>query len=191
MRNYFEGMSVMEQTFWIIALIGTFIFLIILVMSFFGADHDADVHTDLSDSDFDDGGVGFQFFTFKNLVAFLTIFGWTGLVCMNSQCSTGLTVFLSTIAGILMMLATSSLFYFLHKLAETGTMNFKNAIGNAAEVYIPIKADRGNVGKVQIKVQGTLRELEAITDENEDLPTGSFVVVKEIVGNDTLLVMKK
>ena len=191
MRNFFEGMSVMQQTFWMIALIGTVIFLIILVLTFLGSDHDSDVHTDVSDTDADDGGVGFQFFTFKNLVAFLTIFGWTGLVCINSNYSTGLTIFISTVAGILMMLATSSLFYFMYKLAENGTMNIQNAIGVSAEVYLPIKANRANIGKVSINIQGALRELEAITDEDVDLSTGTIVQVKEIVGNDTLLVIKK
>ncbi len=191
MMDFFSGMSGLEQTYWSIALIGTFIFLIIFVISFFGMDHDADVHTDVSDMYSDDGGVGFQFFTFKNVIAFLTIFGWTGLVCIQNKLGVGLSLFLSVLAGLIMMVLTSLLFYWMHKMAESGTLKMSNAIGMVGEVYIPIKSKRQNIGKVQIKVQGSLHELEAMTDEEFDLPTGSVVEVKDLIGPEILLVVKK
>ena len=55
---------------------------------------------------------------------------------------------------------------------------------------MPIGAERSKMGKVQIKVQGSLRELEAITDEEEDLKTGTIVKVTEIVSAEILLVEK-
>ena len=78
----------------------------------------------------------------------------------------------------------------MHKLAESGTLKIKNAIGVIGEVYLPIGAERSKMGKVQIKVQGSLRELEAITDEPEELKTGSMVKVTEIVSAEILLVEK-
>ena len=44
------------------------------------------------------------------------------------------------------------------------------------------------MGKVQIKVQGSLRELEAITDNEEELKTGTMVKVTKIVSAELLLV---
>lgn len=190
MKEFFSGMSGMEQTYWVVALVGTFVFFIIFVITFLGFDHDADVHADVSDIDADDGGVGFQFFTFKNFVAFLTIFGWTGLACIQNNLESGLTLILSFIAGLTMMFLTSLLFYWMHKLAESGTLKMSNAVGLTGEVYIPIKAKRESIGKVQLKVQGSLRELEAMTDEEFDLTTGTVVNVKEIIGSDILLVEK-
>lgn len=190
MKEFFSGMSGMEQTYWVVALVGTFVFLIIFVITFLGFDHDADVHADVSDMDADDDGVGFQFFTFKNFVAFLTIFGWTGLACIQNNLGSGLTLILSFIAGLTMMFLTSLLFYWMHKLAESGTLKMSNAVGLTGEVYIPIKAKRESIGKVQLKVQGSLRELEAMTDEEFDLTTGTVVNVKEIIGSDILLVEK-
>jgi membrane protein implicated in regulation of membrane protease activity len=191
MKEFFSGMSGMEQTYWVVALVGTFVFLIIFVITFLGFDHDADVHADVSDMDADDGGVGFQFFTFKNVIAFLTIFGWTGLVCIQNKLGVGLSLFLSVLAGLIMMVLTSLLFYWMHKMAESGTLKMSNAIGMVGEVYIPIKSKRQNIGKVQIKVQGSLHELEAMTDEEFDLPTGSVVEVKDLIGPEILLVVKK
>jgi len=87
-----------------------------------------------------------------------------------------------------MMAATSSLFYFMHRLSESGSLKMKNAIGVICEVYLPIGANRSKVGKVQIKVQGSLRELEALTDEDKDLQTGAVVKVTEIISAELLLV---
>ena len=102
MKEFFEGMSTLEQTYWGFALLGSVVFLIIFILTFIGGG-DADMDADASDFEADDGGVGFQFFTFKNIVAFFTIFGWTGVTCIDNDLSTGLTLILSIIAGLLMM----------------------------------------------------------------------------------------
>ena len=189
METFFEGMTSLEQTYWIIALIGSAAFLVIFILTFIGGG-DADMEADAGDFEADDGGVGFQFFTFKNIVAFFTIFGWSGVTCLDNDLSTGLTLVISTVAGLIMMVLTSLLFYWMYKLAESGTLKIKNAVGVIGEVYLPIGAERSKMGKVQIKVQGSLRELEAITDELEELKTGSMVKVTEIVSAEILLVEK-
>ena len=74
------------------------------------------------------------------------------------------------------------------RLAEDGTLRIKNALGAIGEVYLPIGANRSKTGKVQIIVQGSLRELEALTDEDNTLPTGTVVKVIEIVSAELLLV---
>ncbi|MDV7186378.1 hypothetical protein R3X25_03715 [Lutibacter sp. TH_r2] len=187
MLEFFDGMSTLEQTYWIIALIGSAIFLVIFILTFIGGG-DTDMDADASDFEADDGGVGFQFFTFKNVVAFFTIFGWTGITCLDNGLSIGLTLILSVIAGLLMMVLTTSLFFWMNKLSTSGTLKIKNAIGVIGEVYLPIGAKRSKMGKVQIKVQGSLRELEAITDNEEELKTGTMVKVTEIVSAELLLV---
>ncbi|WP_115878151.1 hypothetical protein [Lutibacter oceani] len=189
MKEFFEEMSALEQTYWIIALVGSIVFLIIFILTFIGGG-DADMEADASDFEADDGGVGFQFFTFKGIVAFFTIFGWSGVTCIDNGLSTTATLIISTIAGLIMMVLTSLLFYWMHKLSESGTLKMKNAVGVICEVYLPIGAKRSKMGKVQIKVQGSLRELEAITDEEEDLKTGTMVKVTEIVSAEILLVEK-
>jgi len=189
MKEFFDGMSTLERTYWVIALVGSALFLMIFILTFIGGG-DADMDADASEFEADDGGVGFQFFTFKGIVAFFTIFGWTGVVCIQSDLSTSLTLIISAIAGFIMMVLTSLLFFWMHKLAESGTLKMENAVGVICEVYLPIGAKRSKMGKVQIKVQGSLRELEAITDEEEDLKTGTMVNVSEIVSAELLLVEK-
>lgn len=190
MLDFLDGLPVLEQTYWIIAILGSAIFVVIFILTFIGGDSDADMEADGTDFEADDGGVGFQFFTFKNVVAFFTIFGWSGLSCLDAGLSTGLTLLISTVAGLIMMVLTSLLFFWMYKLAQSGTLNMKNAIGTVGEVYLPIGANRSKMGKVQIKVQGSLRELEALTDDDEDLNTGTVIKVTKIISAELLLVEK-
>ena len=190
MKEFFDGMSTLEQAYWIFAIIGSAIFVIIFILTFIGGDTDTDMEADSTDFEADDGGVGFQFFTLKNVIAFFTIFGWTGLICIGENLSTALTILLSTIAGLIMMALTSLLFFWMHKLSASGTLKIKNAIGLVGEVYIPIKANRKEIGKVQINVQGSLRELDAVTDSDEDLKTSTIVKVVDIISDELLLVEK-
>lgn len=190
MNEFFSGMTSIEQTYWYIALIGSAIFVVIFIMTFIGGDGDFEMDSDTDIADGDDGGVGFQFFTFKNVIAFFTIFGWTGITCMEYGLSNILTIVLSTVAGLIMMVLTSLLFYWMGKMAESGTLKIENAVGVIGEVYLPIGANRSKMGKISIKVQGSLRELEAITDANEDLKTQTLVKVIEVVSSELLLVEK-
>lgn len=187
MSEFFEGMSGLEQTYWIVALIGSGVFAIIFIMTFLGGG-DVDMEADMTDLDVDDGGVGFQFFTFKNVVAFFTIFGWTGVVCFDANMGTGATVAISSIAGLIMMFITSAMFFYMSKLTQSGTLRMEKAVGAVGEVYLPIGPSRSTVGKVMIKVQGSLRELDAISDAEDEIATSTMVRVLEIVSAELLLV---
>lgn len=189
MQEIFEGLSAVEQAYWTVALIGSGAFVIIFALTFIGG-VDTDMSADATDFEADDGGVGFQFFTFKNVVAFFTVFGWTGILCLQNGLSNIVTLGVSSVAGLMMMTATSLLFYQMHKLSQSGTLKIKNAIGAIGEVYLPIGANRTNIGKIQIKVQGSLRELEAITDAPEDLKTSTIIKVTKVVSDELLLVEK-
>jgi len=190
MEDFFEGMSALEQTYWYIALIGSAIFVVIFIMTFIGGgDVDMEADMDVSEGG-DDGGVGFQFFTFKNVIAFFTIFGWSGLTCLDYGLSNTVTIIVSSISGLIMMVLTSLLFFWIARMSQSGTLKIANAVGVIGEVYLPIGANRSKMGKVQIKVQGSLRELEAITDADEDLKTATIIKVIKVVSSELLLVEK-
>lgn len=186
--EWWEALDTTRQIYWGIAIPFSIIFLIQMVLTFIGGEMEVD-----GDADFDvetDGGAGFQFFTLKNFIGFFTIFAWSGIASLDSGYSTEITLLVSTFSGLFMMTIMASLFYFFSKLTASGTMNINNAKGGIAEVYMRIEAGRGNVGKVLIKVQGSLRELEAITDDDLDLPMGTVVNVIEVLNNSMLLVSK-
>jgi membrane protein implicated in regulation of membrane protease activity len=148
-----------------------------------------DVPDDTPDAEVEaDTGIAFQFFTLKNLVAFFSIFGWTGIACIDSGLSETTSLIIALIAGLIMMTVMASIFYFLGKANADGTLKMKNAVGGVGEVYMNIKNKRGGIGKVQIKIQGSLRTLDAMTDDDQDIPTGKIITVTSVV-NDSILVV--
>ena len=185
---WWDAKPVIEQIYWGIAIPASLIFLIQTVMTFIGADIDSDTDVDVEVDG--DHGIGFQFFTLKNLVAFFTIFSWTGIACLDSGYSNGTSVLISIIAGLAMMVMMAAIFYFFSRLTDSGTMSLSNAIGNIGEVYLPVEANRNNIGKISIKVQGSYRELDAITDDEKDLVVGSVIEVTDLL-NDSILIITK
>jgi hypothetical protein len=183
--------GIFEQIFWVITIPSTVIFLILLVLTIIGSDADTDVDTDI-DSDIADGdSIPFQFLSLKNIVAFFAVFGWSGIGFINAGLASWLVILLSFICGFLMMVLMASLFYFMSKLAESGTLKMKNAVGKLGEVYLVIPANRGGMGKVQLNVQGSLRTIDAITDDLESIPTSSIIQVMDVIDDQILLVKKQ
>jgi hypothetical protein len=168
----------------------TLAFAVQLVLTFFGADTDTDFDMDMDTEMHMDGGAGFQFFTLKNLVAFFTIFSWTGIACIRNGLGQTATVIIAAFCGLLMMTIMTALFYFMSKLVQSGTLEFKNAINNIGEVYLTIPKNKEGLGKVQIKIQGALRELEAMTADDYALNRGTLIKVIEVTSNNILIVTK-
>ena len=187
MMEWFSALDGFSQFFWIIALIGSLLFVFVIITTFLSVDGGDDF--DNVDSSINaDAGIEFQFITFKNLVGFFTIFGWIGIACINAGFSILVTVIAALVGGILMMLTMAAMFYGMKKLADSGTLNYKNAINATGEVYLTIGANRSKMGKVSIRVQGTLRELEAITDSLFELKSGTIIQVIDVTNNGILIV---
>lgn len=184
--DWFYNLTAFQQTYWVLTGISSLFFLFVLITTIMGADSD-----DIGDVDAEidaDTGVGFQFFTFKNLVAFFAIFGWSGISSIHSGNSKPTTVIISIFCGLLMMFVMAALFYYISKLTSSGTLKMKNALNATGEVYLTVGANRTRAGKIQIKIQGALRELEALTDYNEDLKQGRIIIVTEVTENGTLII---
>ena len=88
------------------------------------------------------------------------------------------------------MVVMAAIHYFMSKLADSGTLEMKNAIGKTGEVYLTIPARKTGSGKLQVKVQSSVRTLDAMTDELEDIKTGSIVEVVDLIGENILMVRR-
>lgn len=187
---WWDTLIVIQKIYWLIAIPFSLIFVLQLIMSFFSGDggHDASGHADSAvDSDH---GIPFQFFTLKNPIAFFTIFGWTGIACLNAGLGNGVVILISVLCGLAMMVIMAGIFYFMSKMVESGNLDVKNAINKTGTVYLPIPASRAGMGKIQAKVQSALRDLDAVTDETEILKTGTLVVVTAVLDNNVVVVKK-
>ncbi|WP_347173252.1 hypothetical protein [Polaribacter uvawellassae] len=186
MSEWFSELTSLQQLYWGVTLISTVFFIFVLITAFIGGDTD-----DIGDVDAEidaDTGAGFQFFTLKNLVAFFTIFGWSGIASINAGNSKTLTILISLGCGLVMMVIMAALFYYISKLVSSGTLKMENALHAIGEVYLTVGAKRSSIGKVQIKVQGALRELDALTDNEKDLTQGNVIKVVEVTKNGILII---
>jgi hypothetical protein len=186
-NTWWQSMPLFEQIFWVIAFVFSLLFLIQTILSFAAGDGDtASGHAD--DYVGDDSGIMHGFFTIKNMIAFFTIFGWTGIACIKGDMSKPATVGIALAAGCVMVFMMLFIMRSMGRLRESGTLEIRNALNQVAETYLSIPAARGGFGKVHIKVQGSLRELQAITDDEQIIPTGKLVKVINVM-NDSVLVV--
>ncbi|PZD78408.1 hypothetical protein [Mesonia sp. K7] len=187
MLDWYSSLDLIAKIYWTIAIVGSLLFILQLTLSFVGGEIEtSDVDTDVES----DTGIGFQFITFKNLVGFFTIFGWTGIACIDARLSIPITIVISFISGLAMMLIMAAMFHYMRKLNDSGTLDYKNALEAIGEVYLTIGANRSKIGKAQIKIQGTLRELDALTDNENELKSGTLIKVIDVTSNGILIVEK-
>ena len=109
MEQWFSALSGFEKIYWVVALVASGIFLVLLVTTLFGGDMegmDADVDTEIEG----DSGIDFQFLSLKNLVGFFTLFGWSGVACIQGGLSITATLAISLASGLVMMWLMAALF---------------------------------------------------------------------------------
>ena len=188
LSSWWAALTPALKIYWGLAIPFSLLFLSQLVISLLGGgDHD-----DVPDVDVEsDHGIGLQFLTLKNLAGFFTIFSWTGIAGTYVGWSQGLTLTMATISGFLMVGIMVGVMYLLMKMNANGTMKMAEAIGKSGEVYLLIPASRNSFGKIQIMVGGMLRTLDAVTDEEVDIPTGRHARVTNILDNNILVVASK
>ena len=186
--EWWSGLEPAMKILWAVTLAATLIFLIQTVLTFIGVGGDVDTDFD-SDSDIPDGeGTGMGLLTFRNFVNFCLGFGWAAILLRDSIASTGLLLVVSMLVGAVLVFLVMMLFKWLSGMQESGNIDLaKSAAGCEGKVYLTIPGARSGSGKVQININGSVREYAAITD-GDALPTGRQIRVVEVIGNDTLLV---
>jgi len=199
MIEWWNTLSTMMKVLWAITLTASLIFIIQSVLTFIGADSDSGLDggtdgldgadasgMDISDADASDSGQGLL--TFRNFVNFFLGFGWAAILLRGSIASTPLLIVISIIIGVALVALVMLLFKWLSGMQQAGNINvFKSAVGCEGKVYLSIPAERAGAGKVQITINGAVREYEAMTD-GPKLATGASIRVVEVISADTLLV---
>lgn len=194
MIEWWNSLEPMMQVLWAITLSASLVFVIQTVMTFLGAgsDGDFDINTDadapLTDGDASDMGTGTNLLTFRNLVNFLLGFGWSSILLRGSINSTSVLMLVSILIGVALVALVMWMFKWLAGMQQAGNINlYKSAIDCQGKVYLSIPAARKGTGKVQITINGAVREYEAVTD-GDALPTGTDIRVVDVVNTDTVLV---
>ena len=192
LATWWADLSPVMKLLWGVTLAATLVFIIQTVMTFLGADADGDFDMDVDASvdgtDLSNIEGGSNLYTFRNFVNFFLGFGWTAILLQNSVKSTGLRIVLAVLVGVALVVAVMYLFKWLSSMQQSGNINvYKAAVGCQGTCYLHIPAERSGEGKVQITIQGAVREYNAVTDGDE-IKTGTSVKVIEAVDANTLLV---
>ena len=191
--TWWAELSPVMKLLWGVTLTATLIFIIQTVMTFLGADADStdfdmDVDTSMDGSDLSNIDSGANLYTFRNFVNFFLGFGWTAIILQPSVKSTAVLVIISVLVGIALVALVMYMFKWLNSMQQSGNINvYKSAVGCQGKCYLRIPGERGGEGKVQITIQGAVREYNAVTDGDE-IKTGASVKVLEAVDGNTLLV---
>jgi hypothetical protein len=185
--TWWQQLASFEKILWAIAIVFSSLYLLQSALSIAGGD--ADHSTGDADGSIDhDNGMGHQFFTIKNMIAFFTMFGWVGLASHYSGINKTATILLALAGGTIIVLLMILILKNMSRLRHNGAMQLLNAINQTGITYLFIPAKRGGIGKVHIKVQGTLHELPAMTDDEVEIATGKLIRVKNIINDRILLV---
>ena len=191
--TWWADLSPVMKLLWGVTLTATLVFVIQTVMTFLGADADSadfdvDVDTSMDGSDLSNIDSGANLYTFRNFVNFFLGFGWTAIILQPSVKSTAVLVIISVLVGIALVALVMYMFKWLYSMQQSGNINvYKSAVGCQGKCYLRIPAERAGEGKVQITIQGAVREYNAVTDGDE-IKTGASVKVLEAVDGNTLLV---
>jgi len=145
-------------------------------------DHD---HTDISELSSDGHHAAWfvNVISFRSIVAAITIFGLAGLAADAAELRPAGQWIIALAMGGAAMYGVAWTLSIMRRLNADGTVRIQRAVGQLATVYVPIGPHPERAGKVQIKLQDRLVELEAVTSADACLPTGSRVRVVGLIGN--------
>ena len=198
MSEWWDSLLALEKVFVALALPFSLLTIIQLIMELFGLsgdhgmfDQDIDHGGGFDISGHDAGGFfgHFTFFSVRNLIYFLMMFGWTGLASSKSGAPAWLTILIAMVSGLFTTIIIGWIFYTFSRLTESGTVRIGSAVGQVGTVYITIPEKRSGTGVIQIVMQGVTQELNAMTD-GEELPVTKSVQVSEIISGNIALVSR-
>jgi len=185
LMTWFDGLETLQQVFWGCALAGSLVFVIQAVLTLIGMDS-TDMDVDIPEGDTLDFG-GLSMFSVRNLVNFLVGFGWGGVSFYSAIPNSYLLILVSVVTGVLFVLMFFFIYRQTRKLESNGAFDIKNCEGKLADVYLRIPAKGEGKGKIQISVNGSVHELDAMSNGNP-IATGRKVRVVEICDGSLVIV---
>lgn len=219
MIEWWQSLDIAQQVFYCIAIPATLIIVIQTILLMLGMGNGGsgvevsdtggldldgtDISGDISDIAADDAGVdigtgdgsapsdfgAMQLFTLQGIMTFLCVLGWTGVICSGLGLHAAIGAAIGLVLGFLAMLGVAKVLQLSKKLTQSGNIDMKKLLGKTAGVYIPIPAGGSGHGKVTVSTGERYTELDAVTDEDGTIPTGTQVRIIDIRG-DVVVVEK-
>lgn len=183
-----ENLNPVLRSFWYIAIPTSLIFILQFALSFIG--NETSGFTEF-DSDFEaspENDSHFQYFSFRNLINFLIGFSWTGIAFYPVISFLPILIVISMAVGIGFVYLYFFLIKQLLKLTENNKFNIQSILFKNGEVYLTIPPKRTGKGKILISSNGSIHELEAMTDNEQAIPNNAQITVVDIEEGNILIV---
>jgi hypothetical protein len=172
------------------ALVGTALFIIKLVLMFFGGDHhdasgvsDTDVAPDSQDA-----AGAFKALSLQTLMAFTMGFGWGGIFALYTlQWELGRSLIVAIASGVVMVWLLAVLLRMVLDLQSSGNVKLETVVGCEGDVYVGIPARGQGTGQVRLVVSDRMRIINA-QSEGDSVPSQSRVRVVRVNGDNTVTV---
>lgn len=181
--TWWNALNLELQIFYAIGIIALLFLMVQVFFSLFaGMDDMHDIH---------DGGAhssGLSIFSIRGITAFFLGFGWAGVIAIKAGWGVPAAIGVGIVAGGVMMLAIFLVMTSMLRLQSNGTLNFSNAVGQIATVYVTIPANGKAGGQVELLIQGRLTMAEALFRGGGPLPPGTKVKIVEKLSHATLVV---
>ncbi len=173
---YLDELSVLQTCFLASMIGGGLLFLAEIIISTVGGGIDGPAEgivQDLGTSDY-----AFRFFSLFSISAFLFTGGCIGMWSHSIFNSSIVSLILFILAGGVVSLLIQFIMRAMLKLQTSGNVQLSNAVGQTATVYLKIPV--GGKGQVEITIQDRKKILSAMTEDSEEIPTGTKVTVTSV-----------
>ena len=132
----------------------------------------------------------FRLLSVQSVIAFLCIFGWSGITAIANNMPEWAAILLAAVLGFGAMFLVAKIIQWSSKLTQNGNINIKNLLGKSGTVYIPVPPNGEGLGKINISCGERFLEYDAMNEGNEVLGTGLAVRVVDVVSGSVLVVEK-
>lgn len=171
----------MGTLFLVSAIVGGAILAIQTILGLVGLEHEIEIPG--LEHDVDVPGDALNLLSIRALSAGILFFGLTGMLVGRSWIALAVALAAGFAATLAVAVATRAMM----RMESDGSVQMNRAVGQTGQVYLGIPAGRIGPGKVHVTVQGRTVECQAVSEHA--LPSGSSVLVVDVVGPDLVEVI--
>lgn len=180
METWWQSLNVPLQIFYATGIVAAIALGIEVLLTLFGFSHHdlPDVSVDHPDQ------IGML--SVRTITGFFFGFGWAGVIAVKSGLNLAVAILIACAAGVAFLLGVYLLMRALFSLHASGTLDYNNAVGQVATVYVTVPPNRGGGGQIEVLIQGRLQTIACMTSNPDPLPPQSKVRVTGLIDSGTL-----
>ena len=190
MIEWWDSLPLELKVFYSIGIISLAVVALQMLLMLLGFDTDG--IADGFDVDFGDGypsDSGIGLFSSQTISAFFLAFGWAGVLAIKGGASIFISALIAGICGFGAMFAMLYLMRAMLRLQSKGNLDYTNAIGREATVYVTLPGNNEDGGgQIQVVIQGRLTTAGARKVDEGAIKPGERVRIVDVNGPASFVV---